>query len=252
MTSVEQLAAERRLTPSRMPAVFLNLRRNTRTWTQDSFPISGERRSFGDAAVFQYVPGRGMQLHPLATWGRVNWQLRICLLTRGARLRGAQAAAADRRARAAAGAARRLRRVGVLLRVRAGLAAVDERHGAGDRDPGALARGDRARRAPLRAARAARARRVRDAAAGGRRGPRGRRAALRHVLVRARAADPQRRAAGDQRPARRRRARRATSAPRGWSRAATAPPAPRSAASTPARGRSTRRPAASRRSPTTS
>ena len=83
VTSVEQLAAERRLTPSRMPAVFLNLRRNTRTWTQDSFPLSGERRSFGDVAVFQYVPGRGMQLHPLATWGRVNWQLRICLLTRG-------------------------------------------------------------------------------------------------------------------------------------------------------------------------
>jgi hypothetical protein len=33
--------------------------------------------------VFQYVPGRGMQLHPLATWGKVNWQLRRCLLTRG-------------------------------------------------------------------------------------------------------------------------------------------------------------------------
>jgi hypothetical protein len=83
LSSVEQLAAERRLTPSRLPAVFLNLRRNTRTWTQDPFPRSGERRSFGDAAVFQYVPGRGMQLHPLATWGKVNWQLRRCLLTRG-------------------------------------------------------------------------------------------------------------------------------------------------------------------------
>jgi hypothetical protein len=81
--SVEQLAAERRLTPSRFPAVFLNLRRNTRTWTQDAFPFAGERRSYGDAAVFQYVPGRGMQLHPLATWGKVNWQLRRCLLTRG-------------------------------------------------------------------------------------------------------------------------------------------------------------------------
>jgi D-glucuronyl C5-epimerase C-terminus len=84
LSSVEQLAAERRLTPSRLPAVFLNLRRNTRTWTQEPFPVAGERRSFGDdAAVFQYVPGRGMQLHPLATWGKVNWQLRRCLLTRG-------------------------------------------------------------------------------------------------------------------------------------------------------------------------
>jgi hypothetical protein len=83
LSSVEQLAAERRLTTSRLPAVFLNLRRNTRTWTQDPFPFAGERRSFGDAAVFQYVPGRGLQLHPLATWGKVNWQLRRCLLTRG-------------------------------------------------------------------------------------------------------------------------------------------------------------------------
>jgi hypothetical protein len=84
LRSVEQLADELRLTPSRLPAVFLNLRRNTRTWTQDSFPLAGERRSFdGDAPVFQYVPGRGMQLHPLASWGKVNWQLRRCLLTRG-------------------------------------------------------------------------------------------------------------------------------------------------------------------------
>ncbi|HKH17374.1 MAG TPA: D-glucuronyl C5-epimerase family protein [Solirubrobacteraceae bacterium] len=84
LASVERLAAARRLTPSRMPAVFLNLRRNTRTWTQESFPRAGERRSWGDdPEVFQYVPGRGIQLHPLATWGRVNWQLRRCLLTRG-------------------------------------------------------------------------------------------------------------------------------------------------------------------------
>ena len=84
LSSVAQLAAERRLTPSRFPAVFLNLRRNTRTWTQDSFPGAGERRTFdGEPPVFQYVPGHGMQLHPLATWGAVNWRLRRCLLTRG-------------------------------------------------------------------------------------------------------------------------------------------------------------------------
>jgi len=88
LRSVEQLAAERRLTPSRLPAVFLNLRRNTRTWTQDSFPRAGERRSWaGNPAVHQYVPGHGMQLHPLATWGRINWQLRRCLLTHDCRER---------------------------------------------------------------------------------------------------------------------------------------------------------------------
>ena len=80
LAAVERLADKRRLTPSRLPAVFLNLRRNTRTWTQAPFPAAGERRTFGDhPAVFQYVPGRGMQLHPLASWGVVNARLRVCL-----------------------------------------------------------------------------------------------------------------------------------------------------------------------------
>ena len=84
LASVQRLAAERRLTPSRLPAVFLNLRRNTRTWTQAPFPRASERRSFGaHPAVFQYVPGHGMQLHPLATWGQLNGKLRRCLYTRG-------------------------------------------------------------------------------------------------------------------------------------------------------------------------
>jgi D-glucuronyl C5-epimerase C-terminus len=83
LASVERLAAEDRLTPSRFPAVFLNLRRNTRTWTTAPFPGAGERRSFGaDPAVFQYVPGRGMQLHPLASWGQVNARMRVCLRSR--------------------------------------------------------------------------------------------------------------------------------------------------------------------------
>ncbi len=77
--SVETLAASGRLVAGRMPAVFLNLRRNTRTWTTAPFPSSGERRTFGRSpAVFQYVPGRGMQLHQLATWGVVNARLRSC------------------------------------------------------------------------------------------------------------------------------------------------------------------------------
>ena len=47
LASVDALAAEGRLVPSRLPAVFLNLRRNTRTWTQAPFPATGERRTFG-------------------------------------------------------------------------------------------------------------------------------------------------------------------------------------------------------------
>jgi hypothetical protein len=78
--NLEALADALALTPSRFPAVFLNLRRNTGTWTQAAFPASGERRTFGRSpAVFQYIPGQGMQLHPLATWGRINAGLHRCL-----------------------------------------------------------------------------------------------------------------------------------------------------------------------------
>jgi len=83
LASVERLAGDDRLEPSRFPAVFLNLRRNTRTWMLAPFPRTSERRSFGsDPAVFQYVPGRGMQLHPLASWGQLNARLRGCLRKR--------------------------------------------------------------------------------------------------------------------------------------------------------------------------
>src|SRR5829696_138126 len=56
LASVEALAASGQLVAGRMPAVFLNLRRNTRTWTSAPFPSPGERQTFGSSpAVFQYV-----------------------------------------------------------------------------------------------------------------------------------------------------------------------------------------------------
>jgi hypothetical protein len=78
--TVERLAAARQLDATRMPAVFLILRRNAWTWTHAAFPAPKERRTFGsDPAVFQYVPGQGMQLHALGTWGVINAKLRSCL-----------------------------------------------------------------------------------------------------------------------------------------------------------------------------
>jgi hypothetical protein len=80
---VEGLAAERRLSASRLRPVFLILRRNTEFWTRAPMPASGRRTSFGrDPAVFQYYPGRGMQLQPLASWGQVNWLAGSCLRAR--------------------------------------------------------------------------------------------------------------------------------------------------------------------------
>ena len=81
LATVESLAAQRRLTPSRVRPAFLVLRRNTEFWTRRAMPAPGHRTRFGPA-VFQYYPGRGMQLQPLASWGKVNWLARTCLQNR--------------------------------------------------------------------------------------------------------------------------------------------------------------------------
>ena len=83
LTTVDGLAAERRLTPTRLRPAFLVLHRNTEFWTRAEMPAAGHRTTFGrDPAVFQYYPGRGMQLQPLASWGKVNWLARTCLKDR--------------------------------------------------------------------------------------------------------------------------------------------------------------------------
>lgn len=80
LATVDQLAAQHLLSHDRLEPVFLVLRRNRELWTRASMPAPGERRTFGrDPAVFQYYPGRGIQLQPLASWGTVNWLAGSCL-----------------------------------------------------------------------------------------------------------------------------------------------------------------------------
>jgi len=69
---VDALAAQHRLTAGRFAPVFLLLRRNREFWTREAaLPAAGHRTLFGrDPAVFQYYPGRGLQLQQLASWGR--------------------------------------------------------------------------------------------------------------------------------------------------------------------------------------
>jgi hypothetical protein len=81
LTSVSTLASQHLLEPSRLRAAFLVLRRNTEFWTHRAMPAAGQRVNYG-ATVFQYYPGRGMQLQPLASWGRLNWLARACLRDR--------------------------------------------------------------------------------------------------------------------------------------------------------------------------
>jgi len=79
--AVNSLASQHLLEPSRLRPAFLVLRRNTQFWTRAPFPAAGHRVSYGPA-VFQYYPGRGMQLQPLASWGKLNWLARTCLRDR--------------------------------------------------------------------------------------------------------------------------------------------------------------------------
>ncbi len=81
--SADALAATGKLTAGRFAPVFLTLRRNDEFWRTAPMPAPAYRKVFGrDPAVFQYYPGRGMQLQQLASWGRVNARLRVCITPR--------------------------------------------------------------------------------------------------------------------------------------------------------------------------
>jgi hypothetical protein len=83
LSTVDSLAAQHLLSPGRLRPTFLILHRNTEFWTHAPFPAASQRTTFGrDPAVFQYYPGRGMQLQPLASWGKANWLARQCLQSR--------------------------------------------------------------------------------------------------------------------------------------------------------------------------
>jgi hypothetical protein len=93
------IAARGRMSGGRMPALFLQLRRNTQFWSGDpKFPArpdierepcspppsgtssgAGSRITFeGSKLVFQYYPGAGLQLQPLANFGMANGLISQC------------------------------------------------------------------------------------------------------------------------------------------------------------------------------
>ncbi|HEX6021382.1 MAG TPA: D-glucuronyl C5-epimerase family protein [Solirubrobacter sp.] len=75
--SIRTLAARHELTADRIDPTFLILRTNARFWARNPIPASGWRT--GGPEIFQYFPGRGLQLHPLASWGRTNALAGACL-----------------------------------------------------------------------------------------------------------------------------------------------------------------------------
>jgi hypothetical protein len=77
---VARLARERRLTATRLAPVFLTLRRNRDFWSRSPLPAPAQRFVFGrDPVTFQYYAGRGLQIQPLASFGRANALANACL-----------------------------------------------------------------------------------------------------------------------------------------------------------------------------
>jgi pimeloyl-ACP methyl ester carboxylesterase len=74
--TLRSFARQKRLT-ARLRPMFLILDRNREWWAKAGPPGSGARLTFGASRViFQYFPGKGLQIHPLANFGRLNgyWQ----------------------------------------------------------------------------------------------------------------------------------------------------------------------------------
>jgi D-glucuronyl C5-epimerase C-terminus len=77
--SVGTLARQGRLTPTRMPAAFLQLERNRQYWSALPYPASGDQVSFrGSQILFQYYPGHGLQIQPLSTFKKANALYGFC------------------------------------------------------------------------------------------------------------------------------------------------------------------------------
>ena len=73
LATVEGIAARGQLRASRLYPLFLTLQRNAEWWSAQPLLANGQRVTFsGSELVWQYVPGQGIQLHPLANFGKLN------------------------------------------------------------------------------------------------------------------------------------------------------------------------------------
>lgn len=73
LANVQEIAAAKGLTPSRLAALFLTIERNREWWTKGSLLSYGQRVTFpGSRLVWEYYPGQGIELQWLATFGEAN------------------------------------------------------------------------------------------------------------------------------------------------------------------------------------
>jgi D-glucuronyl C5-epimerase C-terminus len=73
LANLQAMAAAGRLTPSRLPVLFLTLERNRSWWTTEPLLGADERVTFPDSKlVWEYYPGQGIEIQWLATFGKAN------------------------------------------------------------------------------------------------------------------------------------------------------------------------------------
>jgi D-glucuronyl C5-epimerase-like protein len=87
LATVDRMATRGALRASRLAPLFLTLQRNREWWSAQPLLTSGQRVTFEDSElVWQYVPGQGLQFHPLANFGKLNAYAK----SRGRRIENAQ------------------------------------------------------------------------------------------------------------------------------------------------------------------
>jgi hypothetical protein len=73
ISNLNEIAATRELSASRLPALFLTLDRNRRWWSTGPLLGSGQRVEFsGSQLVWEYYPGQGIELQVLGTFGKAD------------------------------------------------------------------------------------------------------------------------------------------------------------------------------------
>jgi hypothetical protein len=73
LRTLDTIAATRKLTASRIAALWLTLDRNLQWWSTGASLRSGQRVEFeGSELVWQYYPGQGLQIQVLGNFGKLN------------------------------------------------------------------------------------------------------------------------------------------------------------------------------------
>jgi hypothetical protein len=73
IANVQQIAASRQLSASRLPAVMLTLESNVQWWSHEPLPAADQHVAIpGSHLVWEYYPGQGIEIQWLATFGEAN------------------------------------------------------------------------------------------------------------------------------------------------------------------------------------